>query len=255
MIDVDVILCQPRHVDYPLFRYRMNQWKDYFHKIFVGVTQGAFNEDYIDFIRGEMPYAQFEFAPPVHQDWRQNAIANILNNFSEADYVLFLEQDFLIKDLYGVFWKNVLNTGWKSDFIFYNEDTRFHPAFYLVSRELIDKTDKEFSAQPPKYDHFGLFTDQLLQQAQYGMRLEAFGFENRKDFYHMAGLTQNYSCVKRGEPLYKPKEFLAYNTLTMGLPRLHPGLLQEYKRIQSEYGNGDEDGFLQNFFPKISEIN
>ena len=71
----------------------------------------------------------------------------------------------------------------------------------------------DFSANPPKHDHFGKFFEEVLSLTPKNFRMELLemGIENRKDTYHLGGLTQNYYSFKHNDPLYKPKEFLAYN--------------------------------------------
>jgi len=250
MIDVSLVLCWPRHIDYPLFRYNLKRWRKYFKGIYIAVTQRAFDWDIVPFLQEDLPFVNFEFAPSMYDDWRNNAVRNIVDFFALSEYTMFLEQDFLMRD----YVLGSLSDGfWEFDFLYYLEGTRFHPAFSIVKRDIIQQTQKDFSAHPPQYDHFGLFFEEINKKVDKDKKLplEYYGFDSVRDYYHLGGLTQNYFCVMHGEPLYKPDEFIAYNTLSQSVPvKQFPPFQTLQEKITRIYGEGDHHSFLQPFFPK-----
>ncbi len=91
---------------------------------------------------------------------------------------------------------------------------RLHPAFLLADKGLIENTDKNFSAMPPQYDHFGLFSEQLEKQVNPAY-LEDLA---PGKWSHMAGLTYNYMLLMRGEkPNFKIEKFKEYNQQILAL--------------------------------------
>lgn len=212
MIKPDVILTWGRHVDFPLCRYNLKRFAPYFNKVYIALTDHGMEADYTQFFTTNID-AQFKNLPlPTgSQDWRNVAVNTMLEK-SEATHVLFLEQDFLIKD--DRFFEVLLNQS-EYDFIYYDEQERVHPACALLPRHIIDQTSKDFSARPPAYDHFGLFFQEAIRLTN-SADLETIGLHKGEDYYHLAGLTQNYHA----KPFHKPNEFLTYNRYAMRLPSI-----------------------------------
>lgn len=245
MIQPDILTVFPRHLDYPLFRLRMRQWKDYFGKIFVGMTKKSFYEDNAPFLREAMPYAFMDFAQETfRKDWRDEAVNSLLEQ-SVSEWVCFLEPDFLTTEH---FWQTVLRNVQHSDCIYYMEGTRIHPAFCLVKKELVMKTSKNFSAEPPQYDHFGRFFHELMQTVQMPFNLPEMDLVDRFDYFHMGGLSQNYYNHVLGIPLYKPYEFLTYNVCSTELPiKVFPSFRLTEEEIKKKHGE-HHISFIEAFF-------
>lgn len=211
-IKPDIIVVWPKDTDFPLFRYNLKRYRKYFDKVLIAVSDNGTLENYTDFFHKELSeIAQLKFVPRADgtKDWRNVAVNTMLEK-STASHVLFIEPDFLIKD--ERFFEVLLNMS-DYDFIYYDEGGRVHPACALVPRHLIERTSKDFSARPPAYDHFGLFFMELLRISN-SADLDTLGIHDREDYYHLAGLTQNYHA----RPYYKPNEFLTYNRLCLKLP-------------------------------------
>lgn len=248
MTKPDVICSWPHHADYPLFRQMILENRKYFDHVYVVFTQSTMPDPHFNrFLLKNVPYMEFISPPDSVGDWRNTAINYVLDHYSKAKNVLFLEQDFLIRD--KRFWE-VLFRDFEHNFIYYQEGERIHPACALVTREVIDRTSRDFTARPPLYDHFGLFFREVNAMAN-GINIEDLGLHSNEDYYHMAGFTQNYYCIQNNQPLYKPEEFLAYNHYVQKVNVLqHPVYVETSQLIERLYGSGDKDGFIRSFFPK-----
>ena len=248
-IEPVVFISWPRHIDYPYFRYRLTQLKDRFKKIVIGFAQNIGPNDIAPFLLNALPFVQFDYPPESVSipDWRQRVMVDLLNNHSPSDWVLFLEQDFLTVDS---FWDKALFTGNNDfDFIYYKEDKRIHPAFALIRKKVLFKTDLDFSADPPSYDHFGLFFKQAVEYSFKSADLFSLGFYSPLDFYHLGGLTQNYHAFNLKQPLFKEKEFLAYNHFCRELPIEVPFWFKEIEgKIEREKGKVTNSKILNHFF-------
>ena len=88
-------------MDYVYFRYNLPLWEQYFNKVYIALTQGL-QPDLSQWIVNCPGYKNVKWVRPPKSDgkndWRNLAVRDMLLNFSKAPYVLFLEQDFLVKD-------------------------------------------------------------------------------------------------------------------------------------------------------------
>lgn len=246
MIKPAALITWPCHVDFPLFRHNLNRYRHFFKDIFIAFTNEAQPINYRAWIMNNLPFVQF--TKPLHQktDWRDDTVNSLLTLDTTADYYIFLEQDFLVDN--ETFWDKILTSD--EPFIYYEEGGRIHPAFSIVKRDLVNKTSLNFAANPPGYDHFGKFFQEIKAMTP-GKDIRDFGLKERENFYHIAGLTQNYYCVDNDQPLYKPDEFLAYNILSIVLPYQNPNFYNREFKIAEKYGYSDNETFLSKFFPKV----
>lgn len=246
MIKPSVIISWPRHMDYPWFRYNLPKFREFFSEIFIVFTQDTVQPDISSFIVANMRDVKFIYPQKNYEDWRQCAVREVLDNKISSEYVLFLEQDFLMTyNFMLVFIAFFME--YEAKFAGYKEGERIHPAFSLVSRDVIEKTHKEFSAQPPKYDHFGLFFEEVGKQTKF-FNITDFGCRDKADFYHIAGLTQNYHVFKENQVFYRPEEFLAYNALSLQVPVNHNvEFTQLCRSVQAKHGSGESD-VIKKFF-------
>ena len=178
------------------------------------------------------------------EDWRDDTVNSMLSVDTDAERYLFLEQDFLLSGIDIL--KRILKH--EEPFIYYEEGGRIHPAFALVDKTLVNQTSKDFAAHPPEGDHFIHFFKEITA-IEPGKNLKQLGFEEKKDFYHMSGLSQNYACFMEGQPFYKPKEFIVYNSLSMLLPYQEMSFEKKQQDIAEKFGFTEEETFLTHFFP------
>ncbi len=235
-----VIICWPLHLDFPICRWNLTRFQKYFASINI-----AFSDHHVEginlsnFLRAELPFCNFIEPKREGDDWRDDAVNNVLDKITTNEPILFLEQDFLIKD--DSFFDKVLSSD--SPFIYFKEGDRIHPAFAIVNRDLIEATARDFSTVPE--DHFYKFFSQLPE----GVDIETLGVVKKEDFYHMAGLSQNYQNFKYEDPFYNPNNFLYYNFKSLQLPHQHPLFKSTQQAIENKYGHPPHHKFLNLFFP------
>lgn len=207
---VDVITCNPRDVLYPWWMARMNKDRDLFKDIIIMKTGGASDTNFSNYIRANVRHSTVvdKFVDDG-KDWRNAAINEALKH-SKADYVLFLEQDFLVVDGFFQALFDKLQTSGHTSSIGFRDGNRLHPACLLVRKNILDKTNKDFSVDTDVGDHFYKFTNNLAEYS------EILDMADLPDHYHLAGLTQNYRLT---ENWYQPQTFNQYNRLSMELPQ------------------------------------
>ena len=125
----DILVTHPLHLDYPLWRYNMVKYKDYFRSLTVVLSNHHMEKDYSNFIRVQLPFAKLVEYKGDDKDWRNGTVNAGLDVMPKDGHVLFLEQDFFFTE---DFLEKVLKH-W-SDFIYFNEESRIHPAFAIVKR-------------------------------------------------------------------------------------------------------------------------
>lgn len=244
MIKPSVLVTQPLHLDFPVFRWNMERFRDYFRDIYIGFSNHYIeNQDLSNFIRDHLPFCRFVDVKRTRDDWRDDAVNCLLDAAPKDGHILFFEQDFLIKD--STFFDKVFRDD--LDFLYYKEGERIHPAFAVVKRELIDKTSRNFAVCPPG-DHFYCFFKELGEQIPHGVNIANLGVTNRLDYFHMNGLSQNYQNFKYDEPFYHPINFLYYNWKSLQFKKQHPLFYQIQLAIEKKYGHSRHT-FLDNFFP------
>ena len=119
---------------------------------------------------------------------------NAALDVSDAEWVWFTEQDFMVEP---AFWAQF--TG---DLAGITIDERpLHPACLLVSRDLIDRTSRYFGPDP--VDHFYTFGTELCALAE--PRIIDDGFR------HFQGISESQMLAWLGEePRFRPEQFRAW---------------------------------------------
>lgn len=194
----DVIVSWPRNCDYPLWRQFITDNRERFGRVLVVFTEhdGA---DYRPFVRERFPEAEcFDSPPRRERDWRDMAVNHALNR-SNAEWILFTEQDFLmgpecldrLEAFAGV-----------SDAVGWWDGTRWHPSCLLVTREAINRTSRYFGPEPR--DHFTAF----------GLELGTVMDFRPAPFEHLQGLSQNHWLLETeglGAPgIFHRERFIRY---------------------------------------------
>ena len=216
-MNINTITIHPRSMDYPIWRAQLQWFSPYFDKNIVVFSGAVDDYDYSSFVREGMGTIQNKMtfiegeAPRGDQDWRDVAVNQALKE-SNSEWVLFLEQDFFWKS--RNFLQTVLEATQDYDAIGFWEANRLHPAFLLVKRDFIEKTQKDFSVHHDiQLDHFGIFARDLVAAGARIGELEKLGLKMGESWYHLQGLTHNYSLCKSGDltRIFKKDEFLTYN--------------------------------------------
>jgi hypothetical protein len=216
----DVIVCWPRNCDFPLWRRFIgdNRWR--FARVLVVFTQHP-GGDLSLFVRGQLDAEFFDSPDSNSGDWRDVAVNHALA-YSDAEWVWFTEQDFLIKDP-KAFWGSVSAARTQAIGFVEPESLRWHPACLFVRRAAIDQTSRYFGTEP--VDHFYRFGRELERIT----RLHPVqGYE------HLQGVSQNHALLDRGETagLWRMDRFRQYlkDSLAADVP-LHPGWAERARQI------------------------
>lgn len=215
MTTPDVIVSWPDNCDYPIWRKFIRDNRFRFGKVIVVFTKTNQAINFTEFVRQAMEHDDITFieSPKVYsgQDWR-NVAVNAALQVSESDWVWFTEQDLVITTPY--YWDQFTNKS--ADFYSYYVGDRMHPCNIYMTRYLIDETSRDFSANPPDYDHFGKIQEEVESLYENNDIDGEFIYENEQ-FYHLNGLSHNFSLLARGEkPNYKIEEFTKHMQSCIG---------------------------------------
>lgn len=215
----DIIVSWPRNCDYPLWRNFIRNNRPRFNEVIVVFTETNAGDDYRDFVRSAMQsdYVHFIDSRPIlpGEDWRDVAVNEALVHSYNSEWIWFTEQDFYITD--EKFWNEIYYKAMAGfDLMAIAQQGRIHPACIFIKREILDQTSKNFGANPPEWDHFGLLQKELEELQIYRVLLadeDAYGYK------HFNGLSHNWHLINQGqEPNYNPGEFAEYLKQCIALP-------------------------------------
>lgn len=232
----DLIISWPRNCDYPLWRKFLAENRWLFDNIVIVFTETNQGDDYRGFL--QMVLSQIPIItvinspdPKPGEDWRDVAVNFALKNIdSPADWVFFTEQDFFITT--DRFWDEVL-TAEKEGFeviATLEGANRMHPSCIFIKRDVLSKTKQFFGVVPGVCDHFG----------QLQIDLETLNVPIhiiRRNFKHMAGLSQNMRLAYDNQiPNHQLDEFCKYldnclqsgEVMPAGFVRMASKVLREY---------------------------
>ena len=195
-----VIVCNPKDVIYPLFMWRINRDRDLFNRVIVVMTQTGSSRDYTDYIKKNIRNVTIVTNyRDDGKDWRNAAINEGLYEV-RSDRVLFLEQDFLVSD---GFFQSLFKQAEPYTTVGLRDGNRFHPACLLTTMVALARTNKDFSVDKDKGDHFSKVTKDL-EKIDNWASLKNFDLPK---WEHISGLTQNYRLTKN---FHQPKRFYDY---------------------------------------------
>lgn len=208
MPSIDVVNQWCCYNDYPIFRYWMEKYKRNFKKIILFPSRHHGVIDLEDFHKKHISNVTWVKETDIDWtepgiDWRQVETERCLK-YSDADWILFIEQDFMVKDwelLFGILQKTMKNyemIGWWNNTAY----PYMHPCFLLIKRELLEKTRKDFRAHPEIIgaDHFANITRDVEANNGRILKLQNMGFKQLENAFHLGGLTYVYQdWVKSGK--------------------------------------------------------
>ena len=196
---LDLLTYIPKGVDYPKFRELLAQYGNLFNQKFLYVSEHHTYEmtpDIDQFLIEEYTKLGFTYVEPpslrtAEQDWCDFALKAMLAK-STAGAFLIMHPDFLAKDFPSLIEK-VKKELEKSDLVGYVNKValRIQPAFFACKRSSYENSCKDFSAREG-YDHCDFLSEDMITRGMKVKPLQRLGFENKKDFYHIGGTTQNY---------------------------------------------------------------
>ena len=219
----DVVLTWPRHADYPIFRAWLERERGHLGYVSVAFTEHHVGRDYRPYLRHELllrvPGVHLVDAPREDgRDWRDTAV-NLALDRVHGDWVLFMEQDFIVTDD-RAFREAIVRTTCSGShvvgagYVDRGDGDRLHPSCLLVRRDVVEQTSRYFGPEP--VDHFHAFgrevqehglVDDLLSRLD-----QAPEFGHTGHFAHVGGLTQNHNLSDAGhmEQVRRPCEHARY---------------------------------------------
>ena len=216
----DVIVAWPSSHDYPLWRQFIHDNRSRFAKVIVAFTQHD-GPEMVPFVRTAMAADDIigiDARETFGQDWRDVAVNKALD-ISDAQWVWFTEQDFLIKQP-EKFWYRVDKFSAYGDPLGWQEPGgRWHPSCLFVRRADIDTTARYFGPTP--IDHFYAFGQQLDGLARRGI-VELVTIGETSLYEHLQGVSQNHYLLDSGQEagLFKIPRFNEYlaDSLKVSVP-------------------------------------
>ena len=222
----DMIVSWPKNNDYPLWREMIRANRHRFGRIFIVFTETNDGVDFSEFVKEAMKHEGCDFIqqPVVRdRDWRDVAVNEALVH-SHAEWVLFTEQDFFIRD---GFWDEVDQFLGKVDVIAAYQEDRMHPCCMFMSRDALNRTCKNFGVVPGVSDHFSRIQKDIEEMSMKVVKIKPMLY------HHMNGLSHNFNLLRQGQqPNYEPELFKLYlsRCLQVAVP-LDP----EWKRLAETY--------------------
>lgn len=204
---ISVITCWPNSFDFPLFRSSIPELLTHVDEVLICFTKHG-NHDLSDWIKKNLNGVRY-FNEPENdhtQDWRSRSTNLMLNNV-KGNWILSLEQDFMIYD-YSHFFNKVKKAMETHDVVMFPEDQRYHPAFLMVKKDFLLRTKRDFSVMGDGRDHFHQITKELKGLNAKTISLQELDLLPDRDWYHYQGMTDNEFAPK---PYFKLDEFCVYN--------------------------------------------
>mgnify|MGYP001587653748 CR=1 len=224
---IDIIVCYPTSCDFPLWRQFIHDERSRFNKVIISFTETNQRPNLKDQIQKLMIQDDCILITNRQlkgdDDWRNVGINQGLE-YCNGDWVWFTEQDFMIKNI--VFWEYVEK--YHHDYVAFGvkQGDRIHPCCLFIQKKYLNSLNKDFSANPPRYDHFGAIQEQIDKTNPFPQMPD-------DTYLHLNGLSSNWQLVQSGqEPNYRPEQFrlwLAQN-LKVNVP-----LIPSWKETAREY--------------------
>ena len=241
---IDIISQVCTAVDYPLYWALLTKYRSKFNKIILYGSKhhGVLTlESYLKSIVPET-WIQTEIdwtAPGI--DWRQAETEPCLE-ISDSEWILFMEQDFFCDD-WDKLWEDVEKAMETSDAIGLWNYTHFpylHPCFFLVKREALEKTNKDFRAHPEINggDHFAMITHDLVENSAKITKIQDLGWTEEHAF-HLGGLTypyQNFDGDNTVIGVKYPEALYVYNELVKSESEEFTLLQAKFKLVMDKKG-------------------
>lgn len=216
-------------MDYPLWREQLRKDRSLFDNVIIIFTDMNVPIDYREFVAQAMLEDRVIFLdnPPVtaRDDWRNVATRKALR-FTRQKWIFFTEQDFFWKE---GFWPVVGEAMGRVEYIRALVGDRVHPCCLFLTRDLLNKTNRDFGVIKDVSDHFSKIQNELVP-------IEAFDIPQDL-WFHFGGLSQNMFLLSRGEePNYMPAEFKKYceDCLNVSVP-MHEDFVNLFKGYLSEH--------------------
>lgn len=243
----DLLICWTKHCDYPIFRATLMKYRDWFGKVIIYFSEHNRFPYYDHFIQDSLKeysnyYHQYSFHNTLFldptftdwsiEDWRNHATNEMLKH-SDSEWVCSIEQDWFSKDWKKLF--TVMEDAMKHDDLIgwmnYTNNPYIHPAFWFIKRELLEKTQKDFTPhlEINGADHFAMITYDAQRLGAKVVGIQDLGFETnivspeKTDCFHLGGVNTNYlnfNDLFKTNNIHRTELFYVYNYWSMRLPVL-----------------------------------
>lgn len=214
--------------DYPLFREWIRKWGvNFFDEIIIYWDVQFRHPFYWAFIQQDLSqFPEIKFLDPVDYgfgvgDWRHAATTELIKH-ATGDWLCSIEQDWFTDNWEKLFsgTQKAMETsdmfGWMNP----TNNRYIHPSYFFIKREVLEQTNKDFSAHPEinGSDHFAMITYQAQAAGIKVLSLQDLGytcdFSPDANCFHLGGVNQNYlNGMTEGYQLHRPEAFLVYNYL------------------------------------------
>lgn len=208
--------------DYPIWRAMIAKYRDRFNKVILYPSK---HHGVIDLEEFWKKVFKETWVNPVSidygtEDWRQAETDPCLS-YSDSEWIWFCEADFFVKD-WNRFFNDIEKTMKTVDMIGWWNETQFpyiHPCCLFIKRELLEKTNKDFSPHPeiPGSDHFGMLTRDAERLGAKIVKLQDLGYQEFEDAFHGGGYTYPFQNFNGEETVFgvgRPEIFYAYNYMS-----------------------------------------
>lgn len=225
-MNIDLFIYQPKGIDFPNFRALMQRYGHLFNNKFLYISEHhTYNmfPDIDDWVSKEYVKLGFECIKPelevnIEQDWFAVAIKSMLNH-SKAENFLIMHQDFLTKDFTRVISLAYDELGFKADLVGYErKPNHIQPAFFACKRDIYERSNKNFTAGDG-LDHCEKLSENILHNGGTIKALEHLGLDNKREYYHVTGVTQTYTYGLEGKSPLRERDYVYfYHCLKQNVP-------------------------------------
>ncbi len=253
----DLLITWIKHCDYPLFRKYLRDYRHKLNKVIILFSEHNRFPYFDHFIHEALKDLDITFIDSAKLDWGTQDWRNIATNkmleYSDSEWVCSIEQDFFADDwekLWGTvddLFRTSEHFGWKAmqgsqPHQEYLTLEYVHPSFWFIKRDLLEKTDKNFSAdQGLGADHFGLVVRDVIKLGVTPVYLQDIGYVEWEKAFHLGGVNQNYlEGMKEGFTFHRPEMFSSYNYWSQKIETQDPRHLELCKQIATKLPEPDQ---------------
>lgn len=219
MIKPDLLVTWHESCDYPIARRFLKRHRDFFGKIIIYFSKHFRNPVYTPFLKESMEDLEnILYLDPIEykygeEDWR-DVSTNYMLKHTDSEWISSVEQDFFCRD-----WNKLLSKTSEAmkenDLIgWWQENNKYiHPSYFFIKREMLEKTNKDFSARSP-HDHFGWIFEDVKRFGGKIKSIQEMGFADFKDSFHLGGVNDNYlnfDVKFKSNSIHREKLFYIYN--------------------------------------------
>ena len=216
--------------DYPIFRRWLKRHYSFFDEIIITWSEHFRHMKFDEFIEKSLsdipnikfiPFEEYEYGV---YDWR-NISSNRMLKHATGEWIISIEQDFITKDWNKLF--DAVTEASKTYEILgfqghqgqashqepYLTGNYVHPALFFIKRSLLEKTSKDFSADPKRgADHFGLITQDIERMKIPIWYTQEHGFTEAETL-HQGSINHHYlnALETPGFNFHRGELFYIYN--------------------------------------------